>query len=79
MAPRSLEHHRPRNHRVRKEVNAVLQSGFLYDGNRIVAQLNGSNAIVSQFIYASGGITPDYMVSGGINYILFLIVEALDW
>ena len=60
----------PENHRVGKEVNGVLQSGFLYDGNRIVAQLNGSNAIVSQFIYASGGITPDYMVSGGINYII---------
>ena len=41
------------NHRVGEEVKGVLETGFLYDGNRIVAQLNGSNAIVSQFIYAS--------------------------
>ncbi len=45
----------PENHRVGKEVNGVLQSRFVYDGNRIVAQLNGSNAIVSQFIYAQRG------------------------
>lgn len=60
-----------RNYRVGKEVNAVLETGFLYDGSRIVAQLNGSNAIVSQFIYASGATVPDYMVSGGVTYRIF--------
>jgi YD repeat-containing protein len=32
------------NRRVCKEVNGALEEGFLYDGGRIVAQLNGSNA-----------------------------------
>jgi RHS repeat-associated protein len=61
----------PENHRVEKEVNGILQTGFLYDGSRIAAQLNGSNTIVSQFIYASSATTPDYMVSGGVTYRIF--------
>jgi RHS repeat-associated protein len=56
------------NRRVGKEVNGVLEQGFLYDGERIIAQLNGSNAVVSQFIYATGSTAPDYMISGGVTY-----------
>jgi len=59
------------NHRVGKEVSGVLQAGFLYDGNQLVAQLNGSNQVVSQFVYASGATSPDYMVSGGVTYRIF--------
>ncbi|MGA8152649.1 MAG: RHS repeat-associated core domain-containing protein [Terriglobales bacterium] len=57
-----------KNRRVGKEVNGVLQTGFLYDGDQIVAQLNGSNVVVSQFVYATGSASPDYMVTGGITY-----------
>ena len=57
--------------RVGKKVNGVLQQGFLYDGNRVVAQLNGSNAIVSQFIYGTGATAPDSMVQGGVTYRVF--------
>jgi RHS repeat-associated protein len=59
------------NRRVGKELNGVLQEGFLYDGSRIVAQLTGSNAVVSQFVYASGSTAPDYMVQGGVTYRIF--------
>ncbi|MBV8629922.1 MAG: hypothetical protein JOZ83_03295, partial [Silvibacterium sp.] len=58
----------PENDRIGKEVNGALQSGFLYDGSRIVAQLNGSNQIVSQFVYGTGATSPDYMVRGGVTY-----------
>ena len=61
----------PENHRVGKKVNGTLKQGFLYDGDAIVAQLNGSNAIVSQFVYASGSTAPDYMVTGGATYRVF--------
>jgi len=61
----------PENHRVGKKVNGTLTQGFLYDGDEVVAQLNGSNAIVSQFIYASGATAPDYMVAGGVTYRIF--------
>ena len=59
------------NHRVGKELNGVLETGFLYDGDNLVAQLNGSNQLVSQFVYASGATSPDYMVSGGVTYRIF--------
>jgi len=61
----------PENHRTGKKVNGALEAGFLYDGDRVEAQLNGSNAIVSQFIYASADNVPDYMVAGGATYRIF--------
>jgi RHS repeat-associated protein len=59
------------NHRVGKEVNGVLETGFLYDGDQIVAQLSGSNQLVSQFVYGTGSASPDFMVSGGATYRIF--------
>lgn len=60
------------NERAGKEANGVLESGFLYDeDNRVVAQLNGSNQVMSQFVYGTGASTPDYMVNGGVTYRLF--------
>jgi len=52
-------------------VNGSLQTGFLYDGARIVAQIDGSNQMVSQFIYATGPGAPDYMVRAGVTYRIF--------
>jgi len=61
-----------KNHRVGKEVSGILQAGFLFDdNNRIVAQLNGSNQLVSQFVYAAGATSPDYMITGGVAYHIF--------
>jgi RHS repeat-associated protein len=57
-----------KNRRVGKTVNGVLISGFLYDKTSIVAQLNGNNQLVSQFVYATGSASPDYMISGGATY-----------
>ena len=59
------------NHRVGKVVNGALQSGLLYDGDQVVAQLNASNQLVSQFVYGASPTTPDYMVSGGATYRIF--------
>ena len=58
-------------HRVGKELNGALETGFLYDGGHILAQLNTSNQVVSQFVYATGANSPDYMVSGGVTYRIF--------
>lgn len=60
-----------KNRRVAKQVNGTLAAGFLYVGDHIIAQLNGSNAIASQFIYGSGATSPDYMIQGGITYRMF--------
>jgi RHS repeat-associated protein len=59
------------NNRVGKKVNAVLVAGFLYDGRDLIAQLDGNNQIVSQFVYASGSNRPDYMITGGVTYRIF--------
>lgn len=75
----------PENRRVGKELNGVLETGFLYDGDRLVAQLNSSNQVVSRFVYVTGATSPDYMVRGGVTYRIFsdqlgspvLVVNAL--
>jgi RHS repeat-associated protein len=61
----------PESRRAGKQVNGALVAGYLYDGDRIVAQLNGSNAIVSQFVYGSGSTSPDFMIQGGVTYRIF--------
>ncbi len=59
----------PQNLRVGKKVNGALVRGWLYgDQIRIVAELDGNNAVVSRFVYGSHTSVPDYMVRGGITY-----------
>ena len=55
--------------RVGKRLNGTLMQGFLYDGPlRVVAELSGTGAIVSRFVYASQRHVPDYMIKGGATY-----------
>jgi len=57
------------NRRVGKRVDAVKVQDFLYDGQlRIVAELDGANAIVSTFAYGSRPNVPDYLVRAGVTY-----------
>jgi RHS repeat-associated protein len=53
--------------RVGKRVGGTLVQGFLYAGDRIVAELDGAGTVVGTFVYADG-IVPAYMVKGGVNY-----------
>jgi RHS repeat-associated protein len=59
------------NRRVGRIVNGDLVTGFLYDGDRIVAVLDAGGAIVTQFVYGTRSNTPDYMVQGGVTYRIF--------
>jgi len=59
------------NNRVGKMVNSVLVSGFLYDGSKIVAQLDGNNQVVARFVYGGGNASPDYMVTASTTYRIF--------
>jgi RHS repeat-associated protein len=55
--------------RVGKKVNGTLTQGFLYDaGGRVTAELDGAGHVVSQFVYGSNGVTPDYLIKGGVEY-----------
>ena len=60
------------NRRVGKKVNGTLVQGFLYQSQLApAAELDGSGNIVSQFVYATKGNVPDYIVKAGVTYRLF--------
>jgi RHS repeat-associated protein len=57
------------NRRIGKRVNGVLVKGWLYaDQLRIVAELDGSGAVVSRFVYGSRSNVPDYVIKNGVTY-----------
>jgi RHS repeat-associated protein len=57
------------NRRIGKRIDGALVQGFLYDGQlRPVAELDGSGAIVSRFVYAEHANVPSYMVKAGVTY-----------
>ena len=58
-----------RNRRVGKKVNGILTQGFLYQGQlRIAAELDGTGAIVSRFVYGTKINVPEYMTKGADTY-----------
>lgn len=57
------------NRRIGKKVNSVLEQGFLWqDQLKPIAELNGSNEVVSRFVYATHANVPDYMIKDGQAY-----------
>jgi RHS repeat-associated protein len=62
-----------KDRRIGKRVNGVLQKGWLYEDQlRPVAELDGTGAVVSRFVYATRVNVPDYLVKGNITYRLVL-------
>lgn len=60
------------NRRIGKKVNGTLVQGFLYqDSLRPIAELNGSNQVLSRFVYASHDNVPEYLLKGGVTYRIF--------
>ncbi|BCW93858.1 MAG: hypothetical protein KatS3mg007_1752 [Thermoanaerobaculum sp.] len=58
-----------RNRRIGKKINGTSVQGFIYDDQlRIVAELDGSNQIVSRFIYADHINVPEVLEKGGRTY-----------
>lgn len=57
------------NRRVGKKVNGTLAQGFLYqDQLNPIVELDGSNNIVSRFVYGTKANVPDYMIKSGVTY-----------
>ncbi len=60
------------NRRVGKKRNGTLVKQWLYaDQLRPVAELDGSGALVSRFVWASKKNAPDLVISGGVTYRVF--------
>jgi RHS repeat-associated protein len=58
-----------RNRRVGKKVNGTLVKRWLYgDQLRIIAELDATGAVISQFVYGTHNNVPDYMLRGGNTY-----------
>jgi len=57
------------NRRIGKKVNGTLTQGFLYQNQlNSVAELDGTGAVVSRFVYGTKANVPDYMIKGGVTY-----------
>jgi RHS repeat-associated protein len=57
------------NRRIGKRINGTAVQGFLYgDQLEPVAELDGSNNLVSRFVYGSKANVPDYLVKGGETF-----------
>jgi hypothetical protein len=54
---------------VGRKVDGVLEQGFLYEDQlRIAAELDGSGAVVSRFVYGTRVNVPQYLVKGASTY-----------
>ena len=61
--------HDGRNRRVGKRVDGTLVQGFIYrDQLNPVAEVDGTGALVSRFVYGTKPNVPDYMVRDGNTY-----------
>jgi RHS repeat-associated protein len=57
------------NRRIGKTVNGSRVQGFLYRSRLApIAELNGSNQVVSRFVYGTRANVPDYMIKAGVTY-----------
>ncbi len=55
--------------RLVKKINGNVAQGLLRDDSgRILAELNGNNAVVSQFVYSELSPTPEYMIRGSDTF-----------
>jgi RHS repeat-associated protein len=53
---------------VGKKLNGVLQSGWLYEGTRPIAELNETGTVVARFVYGTRPHVPDMLWKDGILY-----------
>ncbi|MGH7164138.1 MAG: kelch repeat-containing protein [Nitrospiraceae bacterium] len=57
------------NRRIGKKVNGTLVQGWLYQNQlNPVAELDGTGAVVSRFVYGTKANVPDYVVKAGVTY-----------
>ncbi len=58
-----------KDRRIGKKLNGTLIQGFLCQNQlNPVAELDGTGAIISRFVYGTKANVPDYMIKGGVTY-----------
>lgn len=58
------------NRRIGVTVDGAVQRKFLYNGARLVAELDPDDNVVSHFVYAVRPDVPSYMLKGGQTYLI---------
>jgi RHS repeat-associated protein len=58
----------PLGHRIGRKLNGTLQRGWLWEGGRIAAEVDGSSVATSRFVYAVDGTAPSFMIKGIQTY-----------
>ena len=58
----------PMGRRIAKQVDGKTVQQFLYQGDRVAAELDGAGTLVSRFVYGTNALIPDYMTKGGHTY-----------
>ena len=54
--------------RVGKKLNGTLQRGWLYEGIRPIAEVDGTGTVVARFVYGTRPHVPDMMWKAGVLY-----------
>ena len=54
--------------RIAKKVDGTLQRGWLWDDDQPIAELDGSSAVTSRFIYAADNGTASFLIQGTNTY-----------
>ena len=52
-------------HRIGRTVGGALDRAWLWSGDKVVAEYDGSGALISTFVYGSRPNVPDYLVASG--------------
>ena len=61
-----------KSRRIGKRVNGALVKAFVYLGGLSpIAELDGAGNVTTQYVYATGGTTPDYFLRGGETFRIF--------
>jgi len=66
------------NRRVGKKVDGTLVQGFLFDERRrVVAELDGTGAVRSEFVYGSRSYVPDYLIRASDGATFRIVADQL--
>ena len=73
--------------RVARQANGGAWTGMIYqDGTHLIGMVDASGNVTAQYVYATSGSSPDYMIKNGVSYRIIsdergsvrLVVNATD-
>ena len=56
------------NRRVSRKVNSTVTRRYLWEQNRLIAEMNANGSLKRRYVYATRSHVPDYYVEAGVDY-----------